>query len=87
VRLAVSLVLFLAACAPSESDLRKRSFELCHEKGGQMMLFTPVPEITAFELAQLLSEITGDLRPPVCVKPDNHVPDIVAKFFRPVDRH
>jgi hypothetical protein len=84
VRLAIIVVLFLAAC--SESDLGKRSFELCHESGGQMMLFTPTQDITAYELATLLSELRWGLGP-VCVKPDNHVPEIVAKYFRPDDRH
>jgi hypothetical protein len=76
---ALICVIFLVACGEEN--------ELC--PGGQMKLFTPTPDITAFELAQLLSELRGwaGLGPPMCVKPDNHVPDIVAKYFRPVDRH
>jgi hypothetical protein len=48
-----------------------------------MMRFVPTPEITAYELAQILSELRGvsfDLRA-TCVQ-ENSISGVVEKFFK-----
>jgi hypothetical protein len=49
-----------------------------------MMRFVPTPEITAYDLAQLLSNLHGlpGLGSTICVDRDNPVPGLVEKFFR-----